>query len=55
MDDHSLRRVRIRRAIRNFTESEIPLPRRIVVASRNLWVRVARQQRCCGHDGEPGC
>jgi hypothetical protein len=43
------------RAIRNFTESEIPLPRRIVVASRNAWLRVVLRQGCCGHDGEPGC
>jgi hypothetical protein len=25
------------------------------VASRNLWLRVALRQACCGHDGEPGC
>ena len=43
------------RAIRNFTDSEIPLPRRIVVASRNAWLRVVLRQACCGHDGEPGC
>jgi hypothetical protein len=43
------------RAIRNFTDSEIPLPRRIAVASRNLLLRVVRRQACCGHDGEPGC
>jgi hypothetical protein len=43
------------RAIRNFTDSEIPLPRRIVVASRNAWLRVVLRQGCCGHDGEPGC
>ncbi len=42
-------------AIRNFTHSEIPLPRRIVVASRNVWLRVVLRQACCGHDGEPGC
>ncbi|MGH2490185.1 MAG: hypothetical protein ACRDF9_01635 [Candidatus Limnocylindria bacterium] len=49
------RRGNIVRAIRNFTDSEIPLSRRIVVASRNLWLRVARRQACCGNDGEPGC
>jgi hypothetical protein len=42
-------------AIRNFSDSEIPLPRRIVVASRNVWLRVVLRQACCGHDGEPGC
>jgi hypothetical protein len=42
-------------AIRNFTDSEIPLPRRIAVASRNAWLRVALRRACCGHDGEPGC
>jgi len=49
------RRGSLGRAIRNFAESEIPLPRRIVVASRNLWLRVVLRQACCGHDGEPGC
>jgi hypothetical protein len=49
------RRGSLARAIRNFADSEIPLPRRIVVASRNLWIRVALRQACCGHDGEPGC
>jgi hypothetical protein len=43
------------RAIRNFTDSPIPLPRRTAVAMRNLWLRVALRQNCCGHDGEPGC
>jgi hypothetical protein len=52
---HRHRRGNIARAIRNFTDSEIPLPRRIVVASRNLWLRIALRQGCCGHDGEPGC
>jgi hypothetical protein len=41
--------------IRNFTDSEIPLPRRILAASRNTWLRVVARQTCCGHDGEPGC
>lgn len=40
---------------RNFAGSDIPLPRRTVVALRNLWLRVALRQNCCGHDGEPGC
>jgi hypothetical protein len=52
---HAHRRGDLGRAIRNFTDSEIPLPRRVVVAARNLWVRVALRQTCCGHDGEPGC
>ncbi|HUG05943.1 MAG TPA: hypothetical protein VMQ78_05360 [Candidatus Limnocylindria bacterium] len=43
------------RAIRNFTDSQIPLPRRLGVASRNAWLRVVRRRACCGHDGEPGC
>ncbi|HKY52556.1 MAG TPA: hypothetical protein VJP45_14970 [Candidatus Limnocylindria bacterium] len=49
------RRGSILRAIRNFTDSEIPLPRRVAVASRNLLLRVTRRRGCCGHDGEPGC
>jgi hypothetical protein len=40
---------------RNFVDSEIPLPRRLAVTARNLWLRVALRQSCCGHDGEPGC
>jgi hypothetical protein len=52
---HHHRRGNFFQAIRNFTDSEIPLPRRIVVASRNLWLRVALRRACCGHDGEPGC
>jgi hypothetical protein len=43
------------RAVQNFLDSDIPLPRRILVAGRNLWLRVALRQACCGHDGEPGC
>jgi hypothetical protein len=52
---HAHRRGNLWRAIRNFTESDIPLRRRIVVASRNAWTRVALRRTCCGHDGEPGC
>jgi hypothetical protein len=52
---HPRRHGDLARAIRNFTDSEIPLPRRIVVASRNAWLRVVLRQGCCGHDGEPGC
>lgn len=22
---------------------------------RNLWLRIALRQNCCGHPGEPGC
>lgn len=42
-------------ALRNFTGSQIPLPRRIAVTARNAWLRIALRQGCCGHDGEPGC
>jgi hypothetical protein len=35
--------------------SDIPLPKRIVVASRNYWRRVVLRRGCCGHDGQPGC
>jgi hypothetical protein len=52
---HRHRRGNFVQAIRNFSDSEIPLPRRIVVASRNVWLRVVLRQACCGHDGEPGC
>jgi len=52
---HRHRRGNFVQAIRNFSDSEIALPRRIVVASRNVWLRVVLRQACCGHDGEPGC
>jgi hypothetical protein len=52
---HGHRRGTAARALRNFLDSDIPLPRRIVVASRNAWLRIALRQNCCGHDGEPGC
>ncbi|MDO8506785.1 MAG: hypothetical protein Q7S41_04155 [Candidatus Limnocylindria bacterium] len=52
---HAHRRGSPSRAVQNFLESDIPLPRRIVVATCNLWLRVALRQGCCGHDGEPGC
>jgi hypothetical protein len=52
---HVHRHGTLTRAVRNFTESDIPLPRRILVAARNVWLRVALRQACCGHDGEPGC
>ncbi|HYK96828.1 MAG TPA: hypothetical protein VEU77_00400 [Candidatus Acidoferrales bacterium] len=55
MHDHHRPRGNVGRALRNFTDSEIPLPRRLVVTARNVWLRVALRQTCCGHDGEPGC
>ncbi|HUQ41254.1 MAG TPA: hypothetical protein VM052_02015 [Candidatus Limnocylindrales bacterium] len=49
------RRASFGRALANFTESDIPLPKRIAVTGRNIWLRLALRQTCCGHDGEPGC
>ena len=52
---HGGRQGNIVRAFRNFFDSDIPFPRRIVVALRNIGVRFVYRQACCGHDGEPGC
>jgi hypothetical protein len=42
-------------AITNWSRSPLPLHRRALVAARNLALRFARRDTCCGHDGEPGC
>jgi hypothetical protein len=42
-------------AFDNFRRSEIPLPRRVAIAARNLSLRLILRRTCCGHDGEPGC
>jgi hypothetical protein len=52
---HAHRRGSPSRALHNFLDSDIPLPKRILVAGRNAWLRVVLRQACCGHDGEPGC
>jgi hypothetical protein len=41
--------------ISNWQRSDLPLPARIVVAARNLALRVVRRDTCCGHEGAPGC
>ncbi len=33
----------------------MPLDRKVVTFTRNLWARLVRRQACCGHPGEPGC
>ena len=40
-----------------FTNLSQPMPvgRKVRLLGRNLWLRVALRQNCCGHDGEPGC
>jgi hypothetical protein len=52
---HAHHRGSVWRAVQNFRESDIPMLERIVVAGRNVWLRVVLRQACCGHDGEPGC
>lgn len=42
-------------AISNWERSTLPIPARLIVAARNLSLRVVRRDTCCGHDGEPGC
>ena len=36
-------------------DQPMPLHEKLYKLTRNLWLRVALQQTCCGHDGEPGC
>ncbi len=33
----------------------MPLERKVVTLTRNMWARLVRRQSCCGHPGEPGC
>jgi hypothetical protein len=42
-------------AISNWGRSDLPVPLRLLVATRNLLLRIVRADICCGHDGEPGC
>jgi hypothetical protein len=41
--------------VANIRQSELPLPRRVAVAARNIARRVTLRQTCCGHRGQPGC
>jgi hypothetical protein len=36
-------------------DAPMPLPRKIRLLTRNLFLRVVRRKLCCGHHGEPGC
>jgi hypothetical protein len=36
-------------------DQPMPLPRKLRLLARNLWIRVVKKQTCCGHLGEPGC
>ncbi len=40
-----------------FTNLSQPMPagRKLRLLFRNMWIRVAKRQTCCGHPGEPGC
>lgn len=44
----------IRDFLTNF-DVDLPLPRKLWLLGRNLGLRLARRQNCCGHPGEPGC
>ncbi len=33
----------------------MPLGRKLYLIVRNMWLRLARRDTCCGHYGEPGC
>jgi hypothetical protein len=41
--------------VTNWDRSTLPVPLRLLVASRDLALRMVRRDICCGHDGEPGC
>ncbi len=41
--------------VRNFIAADAAVGRRVELLARNLWIRAARRQACCGHPGEPGC
>lgn len=36
-------------------DQSMPLGEKLWKLVRNLWLRVALRQNCCGHPGEPGC
>lgn len=47
-----------RPSVRDFlTNLDQPMPfgRKMRLLVRNVWIRIARAQDCCGHTGEPGC
>ncbi len=44
-----------RAIITNWREYDAPFATKLRLALRNAWIRVAKRQSCCGHDGEPGC
>ncbi len=33
----------------------MPLRRKLYLTLRNVLLKMARRQTCCGHPGEPGC
>jgi hypothetical protein len=41
--------------VTNWERSDLPVPIRLLVAARNISIRVRNLDTCCGHDGEPGC
>lgn len=45
----------VRDYLRNLTEGDLPLGRRLRVIARNYGLRLVRRRACCGHPGEPGC
>ena len=40
---------------RNWTESDLPIWQRTLVAMRNNARKMLRGRNCCGNHGEPGC
>ncbi|MCY4449778.1 MAG: hypothetical protein OXE02_13145 [Chloroflexi bacterium] len=41
--------------IANFRESELPWPRKLLVAASNYRRKIGGGQECCGNPGQPGC
>lgn len=33
----------------------MPLAKKIRLTVRNMGIKIAKRQDCCGHPGEPGC
>lgn len=40
--------------IRNL-QQPMPLPRKVLLAIKNMSLKVVKLRPCCGHHGEPGC
>ncbi len=53
--DHDGARPSPAAVISNWRTYDAPIPTKLRLTARNLWLRVIRRQTCCGHHGQPGC